>query len=80
MKGSKWENGFIKNDIPRNIDSALRYIKALEPLMHVTIAQKNTTCGSEFKFVLSVGTKVRPTGATEDTEAGVVRCGAKKFL
>jgi hypothetical protein len=38
MVGSEWKNGFIKQNIPRNVNAAFGHIEALETLMHIAIA------------------------------------------
>jgi hypothetical protein len=50
MKGSKWENIFIENNITGNIDSASGDIKALDTLMKRTIANKDRPSRMKGKF------------------------------
>jgi hypothetical protein len=35
--------------------------KAFKPFMYITVPKEDTFFGSEFKFSLIVGTKIRPT-------------------
>jgi hypothetical protein len=47
MKCGKEEDILIKDNIPRNINTARRNIQALVSLMKGTIAKKSTLLGSE---------------------------------
>jgi hypothetical protein len=51
VKGSKWENRFIEDYIPRNINATLGYIKTLEAFVHIAIAQEYTSNGAKLEFM-----------------------------
>jgi hypothetical protein len=47
MKGSKRENIFIKDNIPRDVDAANGDVETFNTLMSWTIANKTTLFGPE---------------------------------
>jgi hypothetical protein len=50
----------------------LRYIKTFEPLVHITIAQENTTSGSKLEFFRVIGAEIRPTCTPIGTKRGII--------
>jgi hypothetical protein len=59
-------DGFIKDDIIGYIDAPCGGVKAFKTFMLIAISKKDTLLGSELKFVLIVGTKVRSTSTLKD--------------
>jgi hypothetical protein len=70
---NKGEHMFIKDNIPRDINTIRRNVETLIPLVERTIPKKHTLFGSIFKFMVIVRTKVRPTGTTKNLEERVIR-------
>jgi hypothetical protein len=75
MEGSKWENSFIKHNIPRNVNAAFGHIEAIENLMHIAIVQEHTPSGAHLKFVIIIWEQIRPTSTAKDMEARAIRSG-----
>jgi hypothetical protein len=46
----------------------LRYIKIFESLVHITIAQENTTSQSNLEFFRVIGAEIGPTCTPEGTK------------
>lgn len=63
---------FIEQNIFGNINPSCR-IKTLVPFMRRGIPQKYALLGSEFKFVIIVGSGKRETRATKTLEEIVIR-------
>jgi hypothetical protein len=68
----KRENCFIKHHIPNNVEMIRQNMRTSIPLMNRTIADKDKFFRAELKFVIIVGTKIGPTGTTEDLKKGVI--------
>jgi hypothetical protein len=66
------EDGFIKNDITGNINTARGAVETLVPLVHRAIPQEDTHRGSERQLASIVLPQARPTSASKNTEKGVV--------
>jgi hypothetical protein len=71
---------FIKNNIPRNIDSICRNMKTLITLVHRTVTKEDTLFGSKLEFALIVRSKMRPTRTPEHLKKGIVRHFPQKTL
>jgi hypothetical protein len=69
------ENIFIKNNIPRDIDSSRGYVKAFKSFMEVAIAKKNTFLGTKGELMLVIGAQIWPTGTPKQTQRGIIRFG-----
>ena len=54
MKIGKGIDSFIKNDIPRDVNSSYSNIKALKSFVHVTITKEHTLLGSILEFYIIV--------------------------
>jgi hypothetical protein len=76
MKGCKRTDIFIEYDIPRDIYTTRRNIKALKTLVHIAIAKKNTAGWAKLQFMSIIWPQIWPTSATEDAKAGVVWSGS----
>jgi hypothetical protein len=71
-KSFKGENVFIKENIPRDIDTASGNIKILDTFMKRTISKKHTLLGAEGEFACVVRTKIWPTSTAKGAKSIIV--------
>ena len=80
MKASEWKDMFVKNNIPRDIDTASRDVKTFITLMECTIAKKDALFGTKLKFVFIEWTQIGPDGTAKNSKKGVVGFDPKEMF
>jgi hypothetical protein len=64
---------FIKDNIPRDVNSARGHIKALKTFVMRTVTKKDTLFGMRGKFPLIIGMEIWPTSTPKNLEEGIIR-------
>jgi hypothetical protein len=68
MKIFERENCFIKDNIPRDVNTSTRHLKTLDPFVARTVADKDTLCGAKGKLAFIIGSQVGPAGTTKNSQ------------
>jgi hypothetical protein len=70
----------IKDNIPRNVDTTSRNVKAPVPLVKFTVSYEHTLFSPEVWFVNTIGSKILPAGSSKGFYHGEIRLSSSELL